>query len=309
MCGDGARGRADSPAERLPTWSTMMPAPAFRSVAHQEPCHKPQGSVVNPTKAPQPRNEVTTMTTSMSDRSDLRPPDRPRRPGRDRRRPGRAWWRRSHRGPGGPAGRAARRPHRGRPGPQHRPPRLPVQPGRARPLRHRRGPSDPARPRRPAARAGPRRCGWAGSGTAGASTCCPTDRARSCAPPPSAPGRRWSRASCWPGCSRSTLRRSRTCPSASGSTSGACPPMSVDVVLAITRVATYAHSPADLSADAALSQLQGALVGVTYLDGGWQGLVDQLSALAVVGRGGCARAHVGQPRGPRPVHRRRSRGR
>ena len=54
----------------------------------------------------------------------------------------------------------------------------------------------------------------------------------------------------------------------------------VDVVLAITRVATYAHSPADLSADAAISQLQGALVGVTYLDGGWQGLVDQLATIA-----------------------------
>lgn len=54
----------------------------------------------------------------------------------------------------------------------------------------------------------------------------------------------------------------------------------VDVVLAITRVGTYAHSPADLSADAAISQLQGALVGVTYLDGGWQGLVDQLSTIA-----------------------------
>ena len=74
----------------------------------------------------------------------------------------------------------------------------------------------------------------------------------------------------------------------------------VDVVLAITRVATYAHSPADLSADAALSQLQGALVGVTYLDDGWQGLVDQLSAVAVAAgvdvREHTSVSHVGRDR-------------
>jgi phytoene dehydrogenase-like protein len=64
-----------------------------------------------------------------------------------------------------------------------------------------------------------------------------------------------------------------------------------DVVLAITRVGTYAHSPAELSADAALSQLQRALIGVTYLDHGWQGLVDQLTTIAT-GAGVDIREHA-----------------
>ena len=53
-----------------------------------------------------------------------------------------------------------------------------------------------------------------------------------------------------------------------------------DLVVAITRIATYAHSPGLMSADAAVGQLQRALVGVTYLDGGWQGIVDQLADAA-----------------------------
>jgi phytoene dehydrogenase-like protein len=52
------------------------------------------------------------------------------------------------------------------------------------------------------------------------------------------------------------------------------------VVRALTRVATYSDLLDQLSADAAISQLQGALRGVRYLDGGWQGLVDGVAATA-----------------------------
>ncbi|MGZ4715988.1 MAG: phytoene desaturase family protein [Acidimicrobiales bacterium] len=72
----------------------------------------------------------------------------------------------------------------------------------------------------------------------------------------------------------------------------------LDVVTAIVRVGTYAHSPGLMSADAAVSQLQRALVGVTYLDGGWQHIVDQLSAVAVAAgvdlHEHCAASHVGR---------------
>ena len=48
---------------------------------------------------------------------------------------------------------------------------------------------------------------------------------------------------------------------------------------AIVRLATYANQPEVMSADVAVAQLQSALgPGVLYLDGGWQSLVDQLSA-------------------------------
>jgi phytoene dehydrogenase-like protein len=53
------------------------------------------------------------------------------------------------------------------------------------------------------------------------------------------------------------------------------------VVRALTCVATYSDLLDDLSADAAISQLQGGLRGVRYLDGGWQRLVDGVEAAAV----------------------------
>ena len=52
------------------------------------------------------------------------------------------------------------------------------------------------------------------------------------------------------------------------------------VVSALTRVATYAGDLELVPADAALAQLQLALRGVVYLDGGWQRLVDGLAAVA-----------------------------
>ncbi len=46
---------------------------------------------------------------------------------------------------------------------------------------------------------------------------------------------------------------------------------------AIVRLASYANHPAKMSADAAIWQIQRAMQhGVTYVDGGWQTLVDQL---------------------------------
>ena len=52
------------------------------------------------------------------------------------------------------------------------------------------------------------------------------------------------------------------------------------VISALTRVATYAGDLQVISADAAIAQLQLALEGVVYLDGGWQTLVDALEAVA-----------------------------
>ena len=52
------------------------------------------------------------------------------------------------------------------------------------------------------------------------------------------------------------------------------------VISALTRVATYAGDLDLVSADAAVAQLQLALEGVVYLDGGWQSLVDGLVAAA-----------------------------
>ncbi len=46
----------------------------------------------------------------------------------------------------------------------------------------------------------------------------------------------------------------------------------------LARLATYVNAP-DLSAGAAISQIQLALGGVLYLDGSWQQLIDQLEAL------------------------------
>lgn len=52
------------------------------------------------------------------------------------------------------------------------------------------------------------------------------------------------------------------------------------LVEALVRTSTYCHAPDELSADAAVGQLQLALRGVTYLDGGWQTIVDGLAAAA-----------------------------
>jgi phytoene dehydrogenase-like protein len=57
-----------------------------------------------------------------------------------------------------------------------------------------------------------------------------------------------------------------------------------DVVRGLVRISTYAPDFDQLSADAAVSQLQSAAKrGVLYLDGGWQPLIDGLAAL-VAGR-------------------------
>jgi phytoene dehydrogenase-like protein len=51
------------------------------------------------------------------------------------------------------------------------------------------------------------------------------------------------------------------------------------LVHAVVRVATYCDAPDRLDAGAALAQVQRSLHGsVRYLDGGWQHLVDQLTA-------------------------------
>jgi phytoene dehydrogenase-like protein len=53
------------------------------------------------------------------------------------------------------------------------------------------------------------------------------------------------------------------------------------LVAALVRLATYANHPDRMSAGTAIAQLQGALGGgVSYLDGGWQTLVDGLAAAA-----------------------------
>ncbi len=49
------------------------------------------------------------------------------------------------------------------------------------------------------------------------------------------------------------------------------------MIEALVRISTYSTAPDELSADVAVSQIQMALRhGVTYIDGGWQTLVDQL---------------------------------
>ncbi len=54
----------------------------------------------------------------------------------------------------------------------------------------------------------------------------------------------------------------------------------LDNLRLLTRVSSYAGDLTGLSADAAASQVALALRGVTYLDGGWQRLVDALAGLA-----------------------------
>ena len=67
------------------------------------------------------------------------------------------------------------------------------------------------------------------------------------------------------------------------------------MVMMLTRTATYGADPEVLSADVVISQVQMALAGVEYLHGGWRSLVDGLAA-------------AGRDRGVRPapgVHARR----
>jgi len=53
------------------------------------------------------------------------------------------------------------------------------------------------------------------------------------------------------------------------------------VVAALIRLATYGNAPEQMSAGAAITQVQGALGnGVRYLDGGWQSMVDGLARTA-----------------------------
>ena len=57
-------------------------------------------------------------------------------------------------------------------------------------------------------------------------------------------------------------------------------PQGAGVISALTRVATYACDLELIAADGAIAQLQLALEGVLYLDGGWQSLVDGLVGAA-----------------------------
>lgn len=59
-----------------------------------------------------------------------------------------------------------------------------------------------------------------------------------------------------------------------------CPPEVRAIMEAFIRVATYVNSPTEFSAGRALLQLQRALGGVLYVDGGWKTLVDGLAKRA-----------------------------
>ncbi|MBR7797597.1 NAD(P)-binding protein [Agaribacter marinus] len=50
----------------------------------------------------------------------------------------------------------------------------------------------------------------------------------------------------------------------------------------IGRLATYCHAPHKVSAYVVISHIQYAIGGVTYLDGGWQTMIDQLHNQAVI---------------------------
>jgi phytoene dehydrogenase-like protein len=56
-----------------------------------------------------------------------------------------------------------------------------------------------------------------------------------------------------------------------------CPPEVRAVMEAFIRVATFINAPRDFSAGTALMQLQRALAGVLYVDGGWKTLVDGIA--------------------------------
>lgn len=68
------------------------------------------------------------------------------------------------------------------------------------------------------------------------------------------------------------------------------PPDGEALVHLLIRTATYTNAPALQSAEAAVLQVQRSLVGVTYLDGGWQAMVD---ALATVARDGGVELRTG----------------
>jgi phytoene dehydrogenase-like protein len=57
-----------------------------------------------------------------------------------------------------------------------------------------------------------------------------------------------------------------------------------DVLLAVMRLVTYSNAPDDLSAGAALAQFAGS-TNVTYVDGGWQTLTQQLEAMVTASGG------------------------
>ena len=57
-----------------------------------------------------------------------------------------------------------------------------------------------------------------------------------------------------------------------------CPPEVRALMEAFIRVATFVNAPEDFSAGTALMQLQRALAGVLYVDGGWKTLVDGIAA-------------------------------
>jgi phytoene dehydrogenase-like protein len=58
------------------------------------------------------------------------------------------------------------------------------------------------------------------------------------------------------------------------------PDDAADLVRMLVRIATYTDAPDQLSASVGIGQAAMGLAGVTYLDGGWQGLVDALVAIA-----------------------------
>jgi phytoene dehydrogenase-like protein len=65
------------------------------------------------------------------------------------------------------------------------------------------------------------------------------------------------------------------------------------VLHALVRIGTYSDTHDDLSAEAAITQLQrGAKAGVLYLDGGWRQLIDGLAAQVEVRRGAGVEAIV-----------------
>ncbi|MFN0095268.1 MAG: phytoene desaturase family protein [Dehalococcoidia bacterium] len=73
------------------------------------------------------------------------------------------------------------------------------------------------------------------------------------------------------------------------------------LVAALVRLATYANAPEVASAGAAMAQLRSALRGVTYIEGGWQTLVDGLRGRAEAAgvrfvRGRASRVGMPSPR-------------
>ncbi len=69
------------------------------------------------------------------------------------------------------------------------------------------------------------------------------------------------------------------------------PDDAADLVRMLVRISTYTDAPDLLSADAGITQAAMGMAGVTYLDGGWQHLVDSLAA-AATGAGVAVRDHT-----------------